>query len=125
MRERERNHTWSESGKTKTGASSISIQFTQHPLAFMESAESVTSAIKTCQAQVEKLKAEWQNKLEMYEEFVPDKRSGKLLLAKEGEATRYISFFRNDSIHSSVFALMLMLFPLYVLALPSNQQRIQ
>jgi transketolase len=54
----------------------------------MASEESVISAIKTCQAQVEKLKAEWQSKLEMYEQFVPDKRSRKLLSAKEGEATK-------------------------------------
>lgn len=50
----------------------------------MESEQSVISAIKICQEQVEKLKSEWQNKLEIYEQFVPEKSSRKLLLAKEG-----------------------------------------
>ena len=51
----------------------------------MESEESVINAIKICQAQVEKMRSEWQNKLEIYEQFVPDKKSTQLLLAKEGE----------------------------------------
>ncbi|GFH47349.1 hypothetical protein CTEN210_03824 [Chaetoceros tenuissimus] len=42
------------------------------------SEESLISAITISQTKVEKLKAEWQNKLELYEQLVPDKQSREL-----------------------------------------------